>query len=223
MQQPMIEYARHPLSAPFPMMAAHDFEELVRSMRDRGYDEVHPITLFEGLILDGWNRWKASEKARVQPTFREFEGTKDDAKYFMYVENLARRHLTQQQKAAALQVMNAWLRPRDQLSDATIAERSGLKSTKKVNQIGRVAKTNPELAHKVAAGEVSANAAVRDTLREDPADAEESNANGQKKEEVFFLRNKKLVAQFHEARLKSGATKQSAFNKAIADYVGAVL
>ena len=118
--------------------------------------------------------------------------------------------------------MNAWLRPRDQLSDATIAERSGLKSTKKVNQIGRVAKTNPALAHKVASGEVAAGTAVRN-LKEDPAGNEEANANGQNNQEVFILRNRRLISGFHEARLKAGATKQSAHNKAISMYMDSLL
>ena len=101
MQTPMLEYTKHPLSDPFPPMASHDFEELVRSMRDRGYDNVHPITLFEGQILDGWNRWLSSKKAKVVPSFREFEGSKGDAKYFVYVENLARRHLTHKKRVSS--------------------------------------------------------------------------------------------------------------------------
>ena len=211
------EYIRHELATPFPEMAPQDFEELVRSMRDRGYDTAHPITLLEGTILDGWNRWNASVKARVTPVFREFEGTEEEAKYFVYVENMARRHLTKPQKAAALHIMNAWLEPRHQLSDATIAERSGLSSTKKVNQIGRVAQRNPRTAHQVASGEIAADTAIRQTLMEDPSGNEEGRPD--KSEEVFFLRNKKLIGQFHEARKKAGATKQSAFNKALALYV----
>ena len=212
----MIKYERHPLATPFPEMAKHDFDELVRSMRDRGYDSAHPIALFDDQILDGWNRWKASRKARVTAIFREFEGTVEDAKDFVYVENLARRHLTKPQKAAALQLMNAELPQRQRLSDASIAERSGLSSTKKVNQIGRVAERDPELAHKVASGEVGGDAAIRQTLREDPAGSEEGQPD--KSEEVFFCRNKKLLSQFHEARRKAGATKQSAFNKALSRY-----
>ena len=213
-----MEYEKHALSIAFPEMASSDFDELVRSMRDRGYDEAHPITRYDGKILDGWNRWIASQKARVVPTFRDFDGTDEEAKYFVYVENFARRHLTKPQKAAALHVMNTWLPPRQQLSDAAIADRSGLSSTKKVNQIGRVAEKNPELAHKVAAGEVAAGTAIRQILHEEPVGEEEENG-GMNTSIVFILRNKKLIRLFHDARLKSGATNQNAFNKAIRLYV----
>ena len=39
------DYTRHSLSSPFGQAAPTDFNELLNSMRERGYDPTHPITL----------------------------------------------------------------------------------------------------------------------------------------------------------------------------------
>jgi hypothetical protein len=89
----------HPIALVFPDIDADTFNDLVESMRTRGYDALHPIVLFEGKILDGRNRYRAAQVARVEPTFREFEGTIEDAAEFSLRENLHRRHLTPGQRA----------------------------------------------------------------------------------------------------------------------------
>jgi ParB-like chromosome segregation protein Spo0J len=47
----------HELAECFPLIAGNEFAELVASIRARGQHE--PITLFNGLILDGRNRYRA--------------------------------------------------------------------------------------------------------------------------------------------------------------------
>src|SRR3546814_6731390 len=46
----------------FPEAAPEDFDRLVSDIRSNGYDETMPITVYEGSILDGWNRWTACQQ-----------------------------------------------------------------------------------------------------------------------------------------------------------------
>ena len=214
------KYLRHHLSSPFGEATPHDFEELVLSMRERGYDNAHPITLYEGQILAGWHRYLAAEKARVEPTTRDFEGSLEEARFFVYSENLPRRHMNPRQKATALLLMNAWLPPRQQLSEAAICARVGLKSTTLVNQLGRIAEADPEAAHRVANGEAKADTVIRELLHEDPdGDSQGTAPDSTRPAIVFTLKNRKLIADMHTARLKAGLAPQTAFNKAVELFV----
>ena len=210
------EFTRHSLSSPFGQATQADLDELILSMRERGYDPLHPITLYEGQILDGWHRYLAAHRAGVEPTFREFEGTLEGARTFVYGENLPRRHMSQRQKATALLLMNTWLPPREQLTDAAIAARVGLKSLPMIAQLRQIADFDKEIAQQVAAGEIDAQVAIRQVLREEPADNREGTALDNKRPEVnFTIKNKRLIEQGHNARLSVGMTKQAYVNKAI--------
>ena len=210
-----IEYNRHHLSNPFGEAARTDREELERSMREHGYDVRHPITLYEGDILDGWHRYHAAIKAGIEPVFEEFTGTYLAARHFVYRENLARRQMTQKQKATALLIMNTWLRPDEALSLAGIQERCGIKSPTVINQLRRLAEHNPDLAQQVARGATPADSAIRQ-LSEDPADHKGGTdpASG-RGEIIFVLKKPRLIVGAHKARLRVGMTKQSLLNKAI--------
>lgn len=89
----------HPIALVFPEIDADTFNDLVDSMRSRGFDVSHPIVLFEGKILDGRNRYRAARVAGVEPVYREFEGSVEEAAEFSLRENLHRRHLTPGQRA----------------------------------------------------------------------------------------------------------------------------
>ena len=57
-----------------------------------------PITLLDGKILDGRNRWRACKLAGVEPETREFPTTQD-ALQFVLSANLHRRHLSESQRS----------------------------------------------------------------------------------------------------------------------------
>jgi ParB-like chromosome segregation protein Spo0J len=86
----------HPLAALFPLMEEADLEALAEDIREHGLRG--PITLYEGKILDGRNRYRACKLAGIAPKTRIFAEGKD-ALAFSLAANLHRRHLTASQRA----------------------------------------------------------------------------------------------------------------------------
>ena len=85
----------HPLTALFPSMEGDAFADLVADIRANGVNE--PISLYQGQILDGRNRYRASiEAGRHCPT-RLYEG--NNPLSFVISQNLRRRHLDESQRA----------------------------------------------------------------------------------------------------------------------------
>ena len=211
---------RHELSNPFGEASKEDFSALVFSMRERGYDAAHPITMYEGRILDGWHRYLASRDAKVDPVFRDFEGTIGEARSFVYAENMPRRHMSARQKVASLLCMNAWALPKDQLEVAEIQAKAGLKSSAIVKQLADVAEIAPEAIHKVANGELKAGQAIRLHLQEDPDGQKEATSLTTTRPEVLFtLKNRRIIQEAHNARLKAAHSKQAACNQAFELYI----
>jgi hypothetical protein len=65
----MTEYAFHELATVFPLLEGGEYTALIDDIRRHGL--LEPITLFEGKILDGRNRYRACLAAGVEPRFRE--------------------------------------------------------------------------------------------------------------------------------------------------------
>ena len=85
----------HKLSGLFPNMNFDDYAHLRSDIETRGL--LEPIWLYEAKVLDGRHRLKACLEAKVEPTFRQYEG--DDPLGFIIAMNLKRRHLTESQRA----------------------------------------------------------------------------------------------------------------------------
>lgn len=83
----------------FPEMSVDEFEKLVADISAFGYDKSQPIYIYEGAILDGWNRWRACRELKITPAQREFSGSAVEAINFVMRTN-KRRNLTKQQLAA---------------------------------------------------------------------------------------------------------------------------
>jgi hypothetical protein len=82
----------------FPEAKTEDYERLKGDIRSNGFDKRQPIVLFEGDILDGWNRQKACDELGVKPTYETFAGTSEEAIAYMMRTN-KRRNLNSGQWA----------------------------------------------------------------------------------------------------------------------------
>lgn len=95
----MTQLEAHEIATLFPTMSSVDLDHLRASVGDQGL--LEEILLFEGKILDGRHRYQTCLELGVEPRFREFEGTPQDAFAYSVALNLSRRHLTTVQRAAA--------------------------------------------------------------------------------------------------------------------------
>lgn len=164
-----MSYELHPLCTLFPRVTGAEFAALVSDIRDNGLRQ--PIVLHDGMILDGGNRYRACIEAGVDPAFQEFQG--DSLVSFVLSANLHRRHLSAGQQAAIVASAQDWAKAQrpggDRKSDqgATLhldsvakrAAESGA-SVRTQKMADKVAKADPELAKKVAHGEISLPRAV---------------------------------------------------------------
>lgn len=158
-------YELHPLCTLFPRLDADAFAALVEDIRANGLRE--PITLHDGMILDGGNRYRACLEAGVEPSFQNFAG--DHIASYVLSANLHRRHLTAGQRASIVSSVADFAKahPPHRLAASkkeegnvpplsTVAERAQASKVdrKTQKQADRVAKASPELSQKVAAGEI---------------------------------------------------------------------
>jgi len=88
----------HELAHIFPPMPDAEMESLVESIKTHGL--VHPITTYQGKILDGKERYKACIIAGVKPRYTAYMG--DDPLSFLNSQNLMRYHLPLEEKEAIL-------------------------------------------------------------------------------------------------------------------------
>jgi hypothetical protein len=102
------DYVAHPLAATFPMIEGTPMEELKADIRNHGI--LEPIRLFQGMILDGRNRYAAA-KAVGHPfsakDFREWTDSVTEAEAWVISTNFHRRQLTNAQKQEVIQKMIA--------------------------------------------------------------------------------------------------------------------
>jgi hypothetical protein len=96
---------QHPLSAAFPAMAPEDFQALKDSVANIGVQ--NPITLLDGMVLDGWHRYTATTELGMScPEVDLAPAT--DPRDFVLAQNKARRHVTQAQLALATTAVYDW-------------------------------------------------------------------------------------------------------------------
>jgi len=82
------EIKPHPAADAFPMMDDARYGELLADVRQNG--QVMPITVCDGMILDGRNRYRACVELGIEPETREYSG---DPWAYAWSMNGARRDL----------------------------------------------------------------------------------------------------------------------------------
>ena len=154
----MTERTQHPLSAAFPRMADDEFQELKDSIETSGV--LNPISLLDGMVLDGWHRYSAATELGMNCPAVEL-GDDIDPRDFVLAQNKARRNLTASQRANAVTAVFQW-RPHGDQRSAVTADRPNMpavtaelaKTTKELAAIAGVGTRTIEQAKAVHAGAV---------------------------------------------------------------------
>lgn len=181
------QYDVHPLAKLFPPVEGQAFTDLVEDIKKNGL--VNPIVVDGNLLLDGRNRLRACKAAGVSPRFVTFTslGLKVSPVDYIWSTNVNRRHLTADQRAilshewtlllaedarkrqvAALKKGNKVVQMKSKSAkpakpNATrraVAERAQV-TMHKVQQVELVTKHAPQLAKKVASGEMKLKDAAK--------------------------------------------------------------
>ncbi len=136
-------------------MQADEFQSLVDSIGSIGVQ--NPITLLDGMVIDGWHRYKAATSLGMDCPTVELDDK--DPRDFVLAQNKARRNLTASQRAAAVTSVYQW-RPHGDQRSAVTADR--VKTTKELAAIAGVGTRSIEQAKTVQATGVKA---VQDAVK----------------------------------------------------------
>lgn len=172
---------QHPLSEAFPAMPADQFEALKDSISDIGVQE--PITIYEGMVLDGWHRYSAANELGMDCPAVELGDV--DPQSFVIAKNKARRHISMSQIAAAVVAVYQWhpshrekkVAPGATLSktNAELAEIAGT-SVRTIRQAKVVEeKAAPKVKEAVKAGTMSVKKAAETVNPPKPAANDEAD------------------------------------------------
>ena len=63
----------------FPEANEEDFNRLLEDIRNNGFDQSQPVIVYEGAILDGWNRYRACQAIGISPAIKTFDGDQSAA------------------------------------------------------------------------------------------------------------------------------------------------
>jgi hypothetical protein len=92
-------YDFHPLADFFPPMEGAEFDALVADIKAHGVRE--PIKLFDGMILDGRNRYRACVELNWEPPCHNLSGI--DPAVYVISANIHRRHLNAEDKRKVIE------------------------------------------------------------------------------------------------------------------------
>lgn len=85
-------------------MSAEDFQSLKDSIMNIGVQ--NPITVFEGMVIDGWHRYSAATELGMDCPLVELADV--DPRDFVLAQNKARRHITASALALATTAVYQW-------------------------------------------------------------------------------------------------------------------
>jgi ParB-like chromosome segregation protein Spo0J len=128
----------------FPLMEGAEFDDLVADIKKNGLQEW--IVTYQGMVLDGRNRYRACLEAGVEPhdeplVNRTGIENDDTARAYVISANLHRRHLTAEQKREAIEKL---LRAKPETSNNAIAKQVKV-DDKTVAKVRRGMETRSEI------------------------------------------------------------------------------
>jgi ParB-like chromosome segregation protein Spo0J len=212
------ELSPHPLSEIFPRMSADEIKTLAKDIKANGLKE--PITLYDGKILDGNNRYRACLKIGYRSKdgdTRQFDPkTQGTPLAFVVSANLHRRHLTTSQRAFVAATLVTTKLGYNQYNQTGVTNKQAAELLGVGEATVKMAKAvddeaAPEIKEKVQKGELALGAAKKVLkFNKDQQVAElakiKAKADADKKKEEEAKQKK-----------KGGASTSSAANAAMKD------
>src|SRR5262249_12835749 len=211
----------HPLANFFPLRERAELEALVTDIKAQGLRE--PVMVFEDMILDGRNRYRACQSAGIEPTFTTYTG--DDPVSYVISINLRRRHLDESQRAMVAAKLEQYEHGGDRKSDQDAnlhLDRGGASSLLNVSErtVASAAKVldrgAPELVQAVEHGDASVSAAAEVATLPEP-EQREVLAGGDKavKAKAKDLREKRAKKSAAQKAREARRRKREAEIKAL--------
>ena len=139
-------YERHPLSAVWPDLEPTARQALRESMRQRGYDPLEPVVLYEGRVLDGWHRYSMARELGIEVRTVDYEG--DDPAGLVIARHAGRRNLTPKERAHGVVRCRGWApsgRPADDRKPSQ-DRGAGVAESRSAGRLSGKPSTNKELA-----------------------------------------------------------------------------
>ncbi len=157
---------QHPLSSAWPGMQDDEYQAIKDSISNIGVQ--NPITIFEGMVIDGWHRYRAATELGMHCPSKLLGDV--DPIDFVKSQNDARRHITASQKALAITAIYAWKPAHREIkgtpgvplskSNAELAEIAGVHENTIKQAKAVQAKATPEVKAAVKAGTMSVKKAA---------------------------------------------------------------
>ena len=133
------------------------------------HQQEHPIIVWNDMIVDGRNRFRACEMLGRKPKIKEMQFA-DEAAVISYIisTNMRRRHLTNEQRdqigARLVTMQHGGDRANPQnagLVGVTAAAAMVQSTPARIERARTIERADPKLAEKVISGEISKGAALR--------------------------------------------------------------
>lgn len=177
----------HELAMLMPPMTEEEFENLKKDIEENGLQ--NPVVLFEDKILDGRNRYRACKELGIEPATKEYKGS--SPAFFVFSQNVKRRHLTKSQLATVAVIFMPELEKeakerqrlsggdrksdsanlREPIADSGKASEKAAKLTgaspRYVEEAKKLQDENPELFEQVNSGKKTIHEAVKEIKRDE--------------------------------------------------------
>lgn len=178
-----MNYKDHPLAELFPLMPDDELQALADDIKANGIKSK--ISIYEGKILDGRNRYRACKLAKVEPVFVEWKG-RDPLAHVISL-NLHRRQLTAGQRAIVAAKIADMGPGGDRVSDHSANLQNAVSqpaaaaalgvSTRSVSTAREIIDASPKKAAEVAAGTKSLHRAAEEIKQEAAKPQKKSGLN----------------------------------------------
>ena len=85
------QITQHPLAKRFRPFTSAELQRLRDSVTRLGV--LEPVTILDGMVLDGWHRFSVARELGVDCPTAEYSGSAEDIELWLSAKNEARRHL----------------------------------------------------------------------------------------------------------------------------------